>query len=99
MFWHLSDVECSESLRLNRLLLFHTGTNIPRFPPLCAVQFGGGTASLNVTVSAGIVLHRFATWAGYAERQRDGEKFVVDPRPDGNVAQGESARIGTDIEY
>ena len=26
-------------------------------------QYGGGTASLNVSVAAGIVLHRFYTWA------------------------------------
>lgn len=26
-------------------------------------QYGGGTASLNVSVAAGIVLHRFHQWA------------------------------------
>ena len=26
-------------------------------------QFGGGTASLNVAVAAGIVLHRFYEWS------------------------------------
>lgn len=44
-------------------------------------QFGEGTASLNVAVACGIVLHRFASWAGYTERGRDGEKFCVADRP------------------
>eukprot|EP01024_Parvocaulis_polyphysoides_P020555 TRINITY_DN19625_c0_g2_i1.p1 TRINITY_DN19625_c0_g2~~TRINITY_DN19625_c0_g2_i1.p1 ORF type:complete len:256 (+),score=30.15 TRINITY_DN19625_c0_g2_i1:57-824(+) len=44
-------------------------------------QFGPGTASLNVTVAASIVLHHFATWAGFQERQRQGQKFIVDERP------------------
>jgi hypothetical protein len=42
-------------------------------------QYGPGTASLNVTVAASIVLHSFAVWAGYEERARDGVKFVVGP--------------------
>ncbi len=33
-------------------------------------QYGAGTASLNVAVAASIVLHHFALWAGYQERQR-----------------------------
>lgn len=44
-------------------------------------QYGAGTASLNVAVAASIVLHHFALWAGYAERQREGQKFVVAERP------------------
>lgn len=44
-------------------------------------QYGCGTASLNVTVAASIVLHHFAVWAGFLERQRDGNKFVVAERP------------------
>ena len=36
-------------------------------------QHGPGTASLNVAVAAGIVLHRFAEWACYAEAGRDAE--------------------------
>lgn len=44
-------------------------------------QYGCGTASLNVTVAASIVLHHFAVWAGFLERQRDGHKFVVAERP------------------
>ncbi|MED6119755.1 hypothetical protein PIB30_014617 [Stylosanthes scabra] len=44
-------------------------------------QYGGGTASLNVTVAASIVLHHFAVWAGFGERCRDGNKFVVAERP------------------
>ena len=31
-------------------------------------QYGPGTASLNVSVAASIVMHHFALWAGYDER-------------------------------
>ncbi|PPS19977.1 hypothetical protein GOBAR_AA00610 [Gossypium barbadense] len=41
-------------------------------------QYGGGTASLNVTVAASIVLHHFG---GFSERIRDGNKFVVAEKP------------------
>lgn len=34
-------------------------------------QYGPGTASLNVAVAASIVLHHFALFAGYPERQRE----------------------------
>ncbi|MBA0600046.1 uncharacterized protein LOC105777716 [Gossypium raimondii] len=44
-------------------------------------QYGGGTASLNVTVAASIVLHHFGVWAGFSERIRDGNKFVVAEKP------------------
>eukprot|EP00243_Klebsormidium_subtile_P002455 TRINITY_DN14883_c0_g1_i1.p1 TRINITY_DN14883_c0_g1~~TRINITY_DN14883_c0_g1_i1.p1 ORF type:complete len:242 (-),score=29.96 TRINITY_DN14883_c0_g1_i1:148-873(-) len=44
-------------------------------------QYGPGTASLNVTVAASIVLHEFAVWAGMPERGREGQKFVVAERP------------------
>ncbi|KAJ8767538.1 hypothetical protein K2173_017607 [Erythroxylum novogranatense] len=44
-------------------------------------QYGSGTASLNVTVAASIVLHQFGVWAGFSERSRDGNKFVVAERP------------------
>ncbi|CAN0856092.1 Uncharacterized tRNA/rRNA methyltransferase YsgA [Linum grandiflorum] len=44
-------------------------------------QYGCGTASLNVTVAASIVLHHFGVWAGYSERTRDGNKFIVAERP------------------
>ncbi|CAM6101210.1 unnamed protein product [Calypogeia fissa] len=44
-------------------------------------QCGSGTASLNVTVAASIVLHHFSVWAGFAEREREGQKFVVAERP------------------
>ncbi|KAL9410433.1 hypothetical protein AB3S75_044236 [Citrus x aurantiifolia] len=43
-------------------------------------QYGGGTASLNVTVAASIVLHHFGVWAGFSERMRDGNKYVVAER-------------------
>ncbi|KAL3701920.1 hypothetical protein R1sor_019942 [Riccia sorocarpa] len=44
-------------------------------------QCGAGTASLNVTVAGSIVLHHFAVWAGFEEREREGHKFVVAERP------------------
>ncbi|PON80235.1 tRNA/rRNA methyltransferase [Parasponia andersonii] len=45
-------------------------------------QYGGGTASLNVTVAASIVLHHFGVWAGFPERTRDGNKFIVAEKPE-----------------
>ena len=51
-------------------------------------QYGAGTASLNVVVAASIVLHRYATWAGYEERGREGEKFLVGERPQRTAARG-----------
>ena len=47
-------------------------------------QFGSGTASLNVTVAASIVFHRFAERAEYAERARHEEKYVVEELSGGN---------------
>ncbi|XP_068660968.1 uncharacterized protein [Aristolochia californica] len=44
-------------------------------------QYGCGTASLNVTVAASIVLHHFGVWAGFPERIRDGSKFSVAEKP------------------
>ncbi|XP_010242551.1 PREDICTED: uncharacterized protein LOC104586876 isoform X1 [Nelumbo nucifera] len=44
-------------------------------------QYGSGTASLNVTIAASIVLHHFGVWAGFPERTRDGNKFVVAEKP------------------
>ncbi|XP_058210878.1 uncharacterized protein LOC131323205 isoform X1 [Rhododendron vialii] len=44
-------------------------------------QYGCGTASLNVTVAASIVLHHFAVWAGFSERTRDRNKYIVAERP------------------
>ncbi|KAM5555033.1 hypothetical protein ABKV19_023114 [Rosa sericea] len=41
-------------------------------------QYGDGTASLNVTVAASIVLHQFGVWAGFPERTRDGNKFIIE---------------------
>ncbi|KAG2488382.1 hypothetical protein HYH03_013069 [Edaphochlamys debaryana] len=51
-------------------------------------QIGPGTASLNVAVAASIVLHHFACWAGYQERQREGYKFKVAERPLRTTARG-----------
>ncbi|KAL3641947.1 hypothetical protein CASFOL_012762 [Castilleja foliolosa] len=44
-------------------------------------QYGGGTASLNVTVAASIILHHYAVWAGFSERTREGNKFIVAEKP------------------
>ncbi|KAJ8494271.1 hypothetical protein OPV22_015992 [Ensete ventricosum] len=44
-------------------------------------QYGCGTASLNVTVAASIVLHHFGVWAGFPERNREGNKFTVAEKP------------------
>ncbi|XXG54361.1 hypothetical protein AAC387_Pa03g2265 [Persea americana] len=44
-------------------------------------QYGCGTASLNVTVAASIVLHHFGVWAGFPERIRDGNKFTIAEKP------------------
>ncbi|KAG2425511.1 hypothetical protein HXX76_013720 [Chlamydomonas incerta] len=51
-------------------------------------QHGAGTASLNVAVAASIVLHHFAIWAAYPERQREGYKFVVADKPQRTMARG-----------
>lgn len=51
-------------------------------------QHGEGTASLNVTVAASIVLHHFALWAGLPERAREGAKFAVGERPQRASARG-----------
>ncbi|CAN6677008.1 unnamed protein product [Malus baccata var. baccata] len=45
-------------------------------------QYGGGTASLNVTVGASIVLHQFGVWAGFPGRTREGNKFIVAEKPE-----------------
>ena len=63
-------------------------------------QYGAGTASLNVSVAASIVLHHFALWAGYRERGRHGEKFDVGERPMRRAPRGApvltlSASLGT----
>jgi len=57
-------------------------------------QHGPGTASLNVTVAASVVLHHFAVWAGFPERERRQHKFVVAERPERNTARGVSAGVG-----
>jgi hypothetical protein len=57
-------------------------------------QHGPGTASLNVSVAAGIVLHHFATWARLPERPREGAKFAVGPRPTRTVPRGACERGG-----
>jgi hypothetical protein len=56
-------------------------------------QYGPGTASLNVTVAASIVLHSFALWAGYQERAREGVKFVVAPRPERRGGRNRVAQV------
>ncbi|MEW5299775.1 MAG: hypothetical protein WDW38_010889 [Sanguina aurantia] len=54
-------------------------------------QHGPGTASLNVAVAASIVLHHFSTWAGYAERAREGAKYVVAERPQRTTKRGQAS--------
>ena len=54
-------------------------------------QYGPGTASLNVAVAASIVLHHYALWAGFQERSREGQKYVVDARPPPTRGKGEAA--------
>ena len=44
-------------------------------------QYGQGTASLNVTVAASVVLHEFAVWAEYQESAREGYKYLLAERP------------------
>ncbi|KXZ46246.1 hypothetical protein GPECTOR_45g116 [Gonium pectorale] len=53
-------------------------------------QHGPGTASLNVrvAVAASIVLHHFAIWAAYPEREREGYKYVVADKPLRTMARG-----------
>ena len=51
-------------------------------------QFGSGTASLNVAVASSIVLHHFALWAGFKERDREGFKFVVAERQNRSTKRG-----------
>ena len=53
-------------------------------------QYGAGTASLNVTVAASVVLQHFAVWAGYPERPRTGKKFDVGARPQRTGPRGAS---------
>ena len=64
-------------------------------------QYGGGTASMNVTVATSISLHYFAAWSGMAERERQGEKFVLDelvPKTEGSpeeIAAADARRAAT----
>ncbi len=51
-------------------------------------QHGAGTASLNVTVAASIVLHHFALWAGLPEAPRQGAKYCVEALPPRNRPRG-----------
>ena len=44
-------------------------------------QYGAGTASLNVSTAAAIVLHHFALWAAYPEQAREDQKFHVAEKP------------------
>lgn len=57
---------------------------------------GNGTASLNVTVASSIIFHHFSTWAGYPERVREGQKFVVSQpatkTPDEHAQAGHNTR-------
>lgn len=44
-------------------------------------HYGNGTASLNVTVAASIIFHRFATWAKYEQQPIKGAKYVINQLP------------------
>ena len=57
-------------------------------------QHGQGTASLNVTVAASIVLHHFAVWAGYPESSRHGAKYDVAPNPPRTAPRGTCNHAG-----
>ncbi|XLR31831.1 hypothetical protein S83_059731, partial [Arachis hypogaea] len=83
--YHISDPTIKWSSTINFRFVKGTGLSAKE----CEIydffvyipQYGGGTASLNVTVAASIVLHHFGVWAGFGERSRDGNKFVVAERP------------------
>lgn len=69
-------------------------------------HYGGGTASLNVTVAASIVMHHFGLWAALPERPIEGHKFMVDEvtvptertQEDVEVAEARRARRQADAE-
>ena len=58
-------------------------------------QHGQGTASLNVTVAASIVLHQFSVWACYPESSRHGGKYDVAPTPLRTAPRGTCKHAGT----
>ena len=55
-------------------------------------QYGAGTASLNVSTAAAIVLHHFALWAAYPEQGRDAHKYIVAETPLKAHATGDVCR-------
>ena len=93
-----NEVRCTtkvcETVALSRGCLFVQGTGLSVTQrEVCdrlmyIPQFGAGTASLNVAVASSIVLHRFASWAKYRERSREGGKFEVGIRPMRRTARG-----------
>eukprot|EP00591_Stephanopyxis_turris_P013145 CAMPEP_0195533722 /NCGR_PEP_ID=MMETSP0794_2-20130614/41056_1 /TAXON_ID=515487 /ORGANISM="Stephanopyxis turris, Strain CCMP 815" /LENGTH=206 /DNA_ID=CAMNT_0040666355 /DNA_START=42 /DNA_END=659 /DNA_ORIENTATION=- len=56
-------------------------------------HYGSGTASLNVTVAGSIVLHHFGLWAGFKERGRSGEKYIVEETRNSGLKEGEVANL------
>lgn len=46
-------------------------------------QYTNKTASLNVSVAAGIIFHHFALWAGYEEADTFEEKYQFQEEPIG----------------
>lgn len=56
-------------------------------------QYGAGTASLNVAVAASIVLHHFALWAGYEERQREASGVGCLPAGGRDTAMGRTCSV------
>mmetsp|Transcript_14928 Transcript_14928/g.42506 ORF Transcript_14928/g.42506 Transcript_14928/m.42506 type:complete len:219 (-) Transcript_14928:793-1449(-) len=61
-------------------------------------QYGSGTASLNVCVATSIVLHSFAVWAGFPERARNDQKYVVGERPRRNAPRGQVPYTEKELE-
>lgn len=64
----LTSVQLTSTADVFRSMLAPTACTLAA-PP--SRQYGAGTASLNVAVAASIILHHFANWAGYPERQRE----------------------------
>jgi len=46
-----------------------------------------------VTVAGSIVLHHFGLWAGFKERGRSGEKYIVEETRNSGLKEGEVANL------
>lgn len=56
----------------------------------------GSAVSLNVSVAAGIILHRFAEWAGRTECPRGGLRFLSDETPE--TMHGKHKQLATFVD-